>query len=163
MQSNNPKSNPESQLKRLGIDLPPAPDAVSNYEPIVQTGNLLLTSGQLPWVDGNLKYAGQLGEGGERTDEDGYQACRLSALNAVAQLKKHLGDLNRVKQIVRVEGVLNVHPMSRWTGQPTALDGASDIINEIFGEKGRHSRMINSNSAMPLDCTSLIYVYAEVE
>lgn len=157
------KTNPEAQLLRLGIELPTAPDAVSNYEPIVQTGNIVMTSGQLPWVNGKLKYEGQLGKGGELTDEEGYQACRLSALNAVAQLKKHLGDLNRVKKIIRVEGVLNVNPTSRWTEQPKVLDGASDLINDIFGERGRHSRMINSNSAMPLDCASLIYIYAEVK
>ena len=163
MTNNHPLKTPEELLLSLGLELPIAAGAVSNYEPVVQTGNLLLTSGQLPWINGDLKYAGQLGQGGERSDEDGYQACRLSALNAIAQLKNHLGDLSKVKRIVRVEGVLNVHPLSRWTGQPKALDGASELINTIFGEKGRHSRMINSNSAMPLDCTSLIYIYAEVE
>ncbi|OMH36218.1 RidA family protein [Motiliproteus sp. MSK22-1] len=158
-----PVITPESRLTSLGFELPDAPDAVSNYAPLVQSGSIVYTSGQLPWIDGELKYGGQLGQGGERSDEDGYQACRLSALNAVAQLKKHLGELSRVKQIVRVEGVLNVKCDSRWTGQPKALDGASDLINAVFGEQGRHSRMVNSNSAMPLDCTSLIYIYAEVE
>ncbi|MCG9661266.1 RidA family protein [Vibrio mediterranei] len=154
---------PEERLHLLKIELPKAPKAVSNYEPIVQTGNLIMTSGQLPWIEGRLMYEGQLGHGGELTDEQGYSSCRLSALNAIAQLKEHLGDLNRVKRIVRIVGVLNVNPMSRWTEQPKVLDGASDIINDVFGERGRHSRMISSNSCMPLDCTSLIYLYAEVE
>jgi enamine deaminase RidA (YjgF/YER057c/UK114 family) len=155
------KITPETRLEDLGIDLPSAAKAVASYVPVQQTGNLVYTSGQLPWINGELKYSGQLG--GELTDEEGYQACRLSALNAISQLKRHLGDLSRVKKIVRLEGVLNVQSGSRWTGQPKVLDGASDLINIVFEEQGLHSRMIYSNSAMPLDCACLVSLIAEVD
>lgn len=155
------KITPEVRLENLGIDLPPAAAAVASYVPVQQTGNLVYTSGQLPWMGGELQFSGQLGS--ELSDEEGYQACRLSALNAIAQLKQHLGELSRVKKIVRLEGVLNVASDSRWTGQPKVLDGASDIINAVFAEQGLHSRMIYSNAAMPLDCTSLVCLIAEVE
>jgi len=154
---------PEKRLQELGFTLPSAAGSVSNYEPLAQTGNLIYTSGQLPWIDGDLKFVGQLGKGGELSDRDGYLACQLSTLNAIAQLKEYLKDLIRVKKIVRVEGVLNVRHDPRWTGQPKALDGASDLINQVFQEKGAHSRMVNSNSAMPLDCASLIYLIVEID
>ena len=152
---------PEDRLKIAGIDLPLPPKAVSNYAPWSKTGNLIYTSGQLPWISGELMFEGKLGS--SLTDEQGYQACRLSALNAIAQLKDAVGDLNKVTQIVRVEGVLNVAINSGWSGQPKALDGASDVINEVFAERGLHTRMVYSNHEMPLDCASLIWLIAEVE
>ncbi len=90
---------PEERLRALGIELPPAAAAVGDYAPTVTTGNLLMTSGQLPWIAGDLKFKGKIGK--ELNVEQGYQAFRLSALNAIAQLRAALGSLNRVKQIVR--------------------------------------------------------------
>ncbi len=90
---------PEERLRSLGIELPPAAPAVGAYAPSVITGNLLMTSGQLPWIAGDLKFKGKIGR--ELNVEQGYQAFRLSALNAIAQLKAALGSLDRVRQIVR--------------------------------------------------------------
>ena len=148
---------PEARLKTLGIVLPPAPPAVGDYAPTAMIGNLLMTSGQLPWIAGELKFKGKIGSDLDR--EQGYQAFRLSALNAVAQLKNTLGSLDRVKQIVRLEGTMGCAP--GFTEQPAVLNGASHVVNEIFGLRGRHTRMIYSNNEMPMDCATLVVLYAE--
>ena len=149
---------PDKRLHALGIILPPAAAAVGDYAPTAIIGNLLMTSGQLPWVAGDLKFKGKIGA--DLTVEQGYQAFRLSALNAVAQLSAALGSLDRVKQIVRLEGTLNCAP--GFTNQPSALDGASHVIDEIFGPRGRHTRMVYSNHEMPMDCATLVVLYAEI-
>lgn len=152
-------STPEKRLKAMGITLPPVPDAVGAYKPWVQVGSMIYTSGQLPWSDGDLKYVGKMGA--DLDVEQGYQAFRLSALNAIALLKSAVGDLSRIKRIVRVEG--SAHTTPDFTEQPTALNGASHLINEVFGDRGRHTRMIYSDPAMCLNCATLVVVWAEVE
>src|SRR5215470_4985965 len=99
---------PEQRLKKLGIELPPAAPAVGDYAPTAVAGSLLMTSGQLPWIAGDLKFKGKIGA--ELTPEQGYQAFRLSALNAIAQVKAALGSLDRVKQVVRLEGTMGCAP-----------------------------------------------------
>jgi len=149
---------PEQRLRALGIELPAAAAAVGDYAPAVITGNLLMTSGQLPWIAGDLKFKGKIGR--ELSIEQGYQAFRLSALNAIAQVRKALGSLDRVRQIVRLEGTLGCAP--GFTDQPSVLDGASHIVNQVFGPRGRHTRMVYSNNEMPMDCATLVVLYAEV-
>ena len=148
----------EERLHSLGIELPPAPPAVGAHAPTVITGNLLMTSGQLPWIAGDLKFKGKIG--GELNVEQGYQAFRLSALNAISQLKAALGSLDRVRRIVRLEGTLGCAP--GFTEQPSVIDGASDIVNQIFGPRGLHTRMVYSNNEMPMDCATLVVLFAEV-
>ena len=152
-------STVEERLAGLGLALPPAPGAVANYVPWAIVGSLLFTSGQLPWIDGDLKFRGKIGA--ELTAADGYAACRLAALNGIAQLKSALGDLGRVRRIVRIEGTLNAAP--GFTAIPAALNGASDLVNAAFAERGRHTRMIATNPVMPLDCACLIVLWAEIE
>lgn len=150
----------EQRLVELGIELPPAPGAVAAYEPWAIVGDMLYTSGQLPWRDGKtLQYKGRIGA--ELTPEQGYEACRLSTVNAIAQLKAALGDLERVRRIVRVEGSLNV---ASGTGQltPKVLNGASELINAVFGERGRHTRMIYTSPDLPLEAACLIVLWAEI-
>ncbi len=149
---------PEERLRALGIELPPPAPAVGDYAPTVTIGSLLMTSGQLPWIAGELKFKGKIGA--ELTVEQGYQAFRLSALNAIAQLKAALGSLDRVKQIVRLEGTMGCAP--GFTDQPSVLNGASHIVNQVFGPRGRHTRMVYSNNEMPMDCATLVVLYAEV-
>jgi enamine deaminase RidA (YjgF/YER057c/UK114 family) len=151
-------SSPEERLRALGIELPPAPPAVGDYAPAIVTGNLLMTSGQLPWIAGDLKFKGKIGA--ELSIEQGYQAFRLSALNAVSQIRKALGSLDRVRRIVRLEGTLGCAP--GFTEQPAVLNGASHVVNDIFGHLGLHSRMVYSNNEMPLDCATLVVLFAEV-
>jgi enamine deaminase RidA (YjgF/YER057c/UK114 family) len=149
----------EERLKSLGLELPPAAAGVAAYESWAIVNDMLYTSGQLPWVNGELRYKGKIGGG--LTADDGYRACQLSALNAIAQLKAALGSLDRVKRIVRIEGVLNVAP--GYTATPGVLNGASHLVNEVFGERGRHTRMIYTNPEMPLDCACLVVFWAEVD
>lgn len=150
---------PEMRLEALGLTLPKAPEAVANYVPWVISGNMLYTSGQLPWIDGNLVYKGKIGT--DLSSEQGYEACQLSTLNAISQLKSALGELSRVKRIVRLEGTLNV--ASGYTDHPKALNGASDLVVNVFGAIGAHTRMIYTNPEMPLDCASLVVLWAEID
>jgi enamine deaminase RidA (YjgF/YER057c/UK114 family) len=150
---------PEQRLKDLGIALPPAPGAAGDYLPYIITGNLLMTSGQLPWINGELKFKGKIGA--ELTLEQGYQAFRLSALNAIAQVRKALdGNLDRVNRIVRLEGTFGCAP--GFTDHPKVLNGASHIVNEVFGPRGLHTRMVQANNEMALDCATLVVLYAEI-
>jgi enamine deaminase RidA (YjgF/YER057c/UK114 family) len=150
---------PEQRLKDLGIELPPAPGVAGDYLPYIITGNLLMTSGQLPWINGALKFKGKIGA--ELTLEQGYQAFRLSALNAIAQVRKALdGNLDRVNRILRLEGTFGCAP--GFTDHPKVLNGASHIVNEVFGPRGLHTRMVQANPEMALDCATLVVLIAEI-
>jgi enamine deaminase RidA (YjgF/YER057c/UK114 family) len=156
----NPMPTAEQRLAELGLELPPPPGAVAAYEPWAIVGNMLYTSGQLPWRDGRtLLFKGRIGA--ELTVEQGVQACQLATLNCIAQLRSALGDLERVRRIVRVEGSLNV-AQGHAAGTPKVLNGASDLVNAVFGERGRHTRMIYTLSDMPLDTACLIVLWAEI-
>jgi enamine deaminase RidA (YjgF/YER057c/UK114 family) len=150
---------PEERLAELGIDLPEAPPAVGAYVPWARTGNLVVTSFQLPWRDGRLAYTGKLGA--DLAAEDGYQAARLCALNGIAQLKSATGELSRIRQIVRVEGHVGCDPA--FTDIPQVLNGASELVNEVFGDRGRHTRTALGHVVMPLDAAVMIGFWAEVE
>ncbi|MFT3671523.1 RidA family protein [Aestuariivirga sp.] len=150
---------PEERIKELGLVLPPPAAAVANYVPWAVTGNLVMTSGNLPWRDGKLAYVGRIGR--ELSGDEGYLSCQLSCLNAIAQLRDALGSLSKVKRVIRLEGTMWVD--ESFKEHPKCLNGASDLINTVFGERGRHTRMIYTNPVMPLDCTSLVVLYAEAE
>jgi len=113
----------------------------------------------LPWVGGELKFKGKIGS--DLTVEQGYKAFQLSALNGLSLLQSITGDLSQVKRIHRLEGTGGA--TSDFTDMPIALNGASHLINAVFGEKGQHSRMIYSNPSMPIDCATLLVLWAEVE
>ena len=151
--------SPEEKLADLEITLPEAPAAVANYVPWIQTGNLLMTSGQLPWLDGEIQYAGKCG--GDLSVEEGYEAARLCAINAIAQLKAAIGDLSRISKVVRLEG--NVHSAAGFQGQPQVLNGASDLIFAVFGERGRHTRTALGINEMPLNAAVQVSLFAEIE
>ncbi len=149
---------PEERLAELGITLPEPPAAVAAYVPWVRTGNLVMTSGQLPWRDGRMAYAGKLGA--DLSDEEGYQAARLAAINAIAQLKAAAGELSRIGRIVRVEGYVHCGPGYR--GHPQVLNGASDLLNAVFGDRGRHTRLALGIHEMPLNAAIQLSVWAEL-
>ena len=150
---------PEEKLADLEITLPEAPATVANYVPWIQTGNLLMTSGQLPWLDGKIQYAGKCGA--DLSVEEGYEAARLCAINAIAQLKAAVGDLSRISKVVRLEG--NVHSAAGFQGQPQVLNGASDLIFAVFGERGRHTRTALGINEMPLNAAVQLSLFAEIE
>ena len=152
-------SNVESQLRKLGIELPAAPAAVGAYVTVVRTGNLVVTSGQLPWQGDRLLCTGKLGT--DLTVEQGHAAARVAALNALAQLKAAAGDLDRVRRVVRLEGY--VHCGAGFRQHPQVFNGASELLNAVFGARGLHTRTALGIHEMPLDSPVQLIVWAEVE
>jgi enamine deaminase RidA (YjgF/YER057c/UK114 family) len=152
-------STVETALRKLGLELPPAPAAVGAYVTVIRTGNLVITSGQLPWKGDRLAYTGKLGV--ELTLEQGYDAAKIAGLNAIAQLKSVLGNLDKVRRILRLEGYVHCGPGFRQ--HPQVLNGASELLNAVFGEKGRHTRTAVGIHEMPLDSPVQLVVWAEVE
>lgn len=148
----------EQKLIDLGIELPEAPRPVGAYVTWQRTGNLVMTSGQLPWVEGVMQYPGRLGA--EVGMEEGYQAARLAGLNALAQLKQAAGSLDNIVKIVRLEGY--VHCTQEFRGHPRVLDGCSDLLVSVFGEAGLHTRIALGIYAMPLEACVQLVVWAEV-
>ncbi len=141
----------EERLKELGIELPPAPAAAANYVPYVQEGSLLFVAGQVPLgADGKLKYTGKVGA--DSDEQQGYQSARLCALNALAQVNAAAGSLERVKRVISVRGFVNCS--DSFTNQPEVINGASDLLVEIFGEKGRHARAAVGCNALPRNVTT---------
>jgi enamine deaminase RidA (YjgF/YER057c/UK114 family) len=152
-------TTPEARLRELGLDLPPVPEAVADYVTHTQIGPIIYTSGMLPWIAGELKFKGKMGA--ELSVEEGYQAFQLSALNGLSLLRWITGNLARIKRIHRLEGTGGTTP--DFFDMPIALNGASHLINTVFGDKGAHTRMIYSNPSMPLNCASLLVFWAEVD
>ncbi|MFN3659101.1 MAG: RidA family protein [Pseudolabrys sp.] len=136
----------EQKLASLGIVLPAPAAPVANYVPTVRSGNLLFVSGQICFgADGKLAAKGQLG--GAVSLEDGQKAARACAINLLAQAKAALGDLDRVARVVRLGGFINSAP--GYTDGPKVMNGASDLMVEVFGDKGRHARTTVGVSALP--------------
>lgn len=151
-------NSPEERLEQLGFELPPVPEAVADYVTHTQIGQIIYTSGMLPWIGGELKFKGKMGA--ELTLEQGYEAFQLSGLNGIALLRSITGDLSRIKRIHRLEGTGG--STADFADMPIALNGASHLYNTVFGEKGQHTRMIYSNPSMPIDCATLLVIWAEV-
>ena len=149
-----------ARLKELGIELPPAPAAVANYVPHVREGALIYVSGQVPrGADGKLQFIGKVGAG--LTEQQGYQAARLCALNGLAQLQSALGSLDAVRRIVRVAGFVNCAP--DFGNIPQVINGASDLIMQVFGEKGRHARIAIGAANLPAGVAAEVELLAAVE
>ena len=127
----------EARLATLGIALPEAPNPVANYVPSALSGNLLFISGQISKAGDGTITAGQLGGG--LTVAEGREAARLCALNILAQARAALGNLDRIKQIIRLNGFVNAAP--GFTEHPQVMNGASDLMVEVLGDKGRHTRV----------------------
>jgi len=150
----------DDKLSQLGIDIPTPVAPVANYVPFVRTGNLVSVSGQIPMQDGKLAFEGKVGEA--VSVEEACAAARLCALNIIAQLKAACGgDLNRVKRIVKLGGFVNC--TDGFGGQPQVINAASDLMVEIFGEAGRHSRSAVGTNALPLNVPVEIDALVEVE
>lgn len=138
----------ETKLKDLGIVPKQAPAPVANYVPSVRAGNLLMVSGQLCFDgDGKIVVKGQLGGG--VSIEDGQKAARACAVNLLAQVKAALGDLDRVSRVVRLGGFINSVP--GFIEGPKVMNGASDLMVAVFGDKGKHARTTVGVAALPAD------------
>lgn len=148
----------EAKLKELGISLPEPPKPVAAYVPFVRSGDLIFTSGQIAMEAGQLKYKGKVGA--ELTEEEGYQAARLCAINTLAVLKAAVGSLDKVAQIVKVVVFVNGAP--GFTGQPAVANGASELYQEVFGDAGRHARSAVGAGGLPLDTAVEVEVIARI-
>lgn len=149
----------QARLKELGIELPPPPKPVGAYVTVIRSGNLVVTSGQLPWKDGKLACTGKLGV--HLTTEQGYAAARIAGINALAQIHSVLGDLDKVRQVIRLEGYVHCGPGFR--DHPQVLNGCSELLVSVFGDKGKHTRTAVGIHEMPLDSPVQLIVWAEVE
>jgi enamine deaminase RidA (YjgF/YER057c/UK114 family) len=147
------------RLNQLGIVLPEPPKPVAAYIPAKQSGNMVFTAGQLPMVNGELISKGLLGQDVEI--ENAKNAAKICTLNALAAIKGLIGDLDRIKQIVRVVGYVASVPT--FTQQPAVVNGASELLLEIFGENGKHARSALGMSALPLNASVEIELTVEVE
>lgn len=147
------------RLAELGLTLPPAPKPAAAYVPAVRTGNLLFVSGQGPVRDGQAVYTGKVG--GERTEQEGYEAAKIAALNGLAVVAAEVGTLDRVVRIVKVTGFVNSAP--GFTRQPWVINGASELLQQIFGDKGLHARSAVAVNELPLNWTVEVELVVEVE
>lgn len=150
---------PEAKLEALGLTLPPVSAPIGSYVTCKRQGNLLYLSGAGPIVQGEVLYKGKVGA--EITPDVGYEAAKVSALNLIANLKAELGDLSKVKSIVKLLGL--VACADGFYGQPGVINGASDLLFEVFGEKGRHARSAIGVYSLPMNIPVEIEMIVEVE
>ncbi len=149
----------EARFAELGIRLPEAAAPAANYVPWTLSGNLVFVAGQITLLDGKLKYQGKVGE--KFTVEEGYAAARLCGLNIIAQVKAACGgDLDRVVRIVRLGGFVNAG--SDFHDHPKVINGASDLMVEVFGDKGHHARAAVGCSSLPLNVATEVEAIVEI-
>ncbi|BEP12886.1 RidA family protein [Acidothermaceae bacterium B102] len=152
-------TTPEERLAELGLTLPEVVPPVAAYVPTVRTGSLVFTSGQVPLKDGALAFTGKVGA--EVDPADAYLLARQCALNALAAVKAEVGDLGRVRQVVKVVGFVASAPT--FTGQPQVINGASELLVAVFGEAGRHARSAVGVAVLPLDAPVEVEIVVEVD
>lgn len=151
--------NIDKRLAELGIELPSAPSPAGNYVPCVQVDKLLYLSGAICLVNGEMTHTGKIG--GTRDISYGQEAARVCALNLLAMAKSHIGDLEKVSRVVQLNGFVN--GVSGFTESPAVINGASDLIVDIMGERGRHTRAAVAVIGLPKDTTVEIQAVFEVK
>ena len=152
-------SDPEQRLKELNIQLGPMKQPIANYVKAVQAGNLLFLSGHIPDEVVGKKTRGKVGS--QLSVEEGKEAARLTAISMLATIKAYVVDLNKVKRIVKVFGMVNADPS--FTQHPTVINGCSDLMVEVFGEKGKHARSSVGMGSLPLDVAVEIEMVVELQ
>lgn len=149
----------DARLAELGIELPGAAAPAANYVPVVQSGSMLFVSGQIPMENGELKFLGKIGQ--DVDVDHGVAAARLCGLNIIAQVKAACGgDLDRVVRVVKLGGFVN--STDDFTNQPEVINGASDLMVEVFGDKGRHARAAVSAVALPRNVSVEVEAVVEI-
>ena len=143
----------EEKLASLGISLPIPPEPAGSYVPVVVSGNLAFVAGQIPIEGKHVKFTGKVD-----SIETAQEAARLCTINALAHLKSSLGSLDRIKRVIKVTGFVNCDPS--FAHHPKVINGASDLLVNIFGEKGKHVRSAVGVSSLPLSSTCGVGVYS---
>ncbi len=151
--------NVEAKLKEMGIVLPAAVKPVANYVPSVRSGNLVFLSGHGPFNPDGTLITGKVGS--DLTLDQGNEAARRVTIGLLGSLKAEIGDLDKVKQVVKLLGMINC--TADFTDQPKVINGASDLIVEIFGDKGKHARSAVGMNALPMNIAVEIEMIVEVE
>ena len=151
-------STPQQRLTELGLTLPEVAKPVAAYVPAVRSGAFVYTSGQLPMVDGELAATGKVGA--EVDADRAKELAAVCALNALAAVKAEVGDLARVRRVVKVVGFVASAP--DFTGQPGVINGASDLLGQVFGDAGVHARSAVGVAVLPLDAPVEVEVIVEV-
>lgn len=152
-------SRVEARLSELGFTLPEVAKPVAAYLPAITTGNYVYTSGQLPLINGELTVVGKVGA--EVSAEEAAQQAQVCALNALAAIKSEIGNLDRIKRIVKVVGFVSSDPA--FTGQPVVINGASEFLGQALGEAGLHARSAVGVASLPLNAAVEVEVIAEFE
>lgn len=148
----------EARLKEMGVKLPQAVKPVANYVPAVRSGNLVFLSGHGPFDEDGSLITGKLGS--ELTTEQGYEAARRVAIGLLGSLKAEIGDLESVKRVVKLLGLVNC--TSDFTAQPKVINGASDFLVEVFGARGKHARSAVGTNALPMNIAVEIEMIVEI-
>jgi enamine deaminase RidA (YjgF/YER057c/UK114 family) len=149
----------ESKIKELGLEIPAIAKPVAAYVPAVRVGDYVYTSGQIPFVQGTLKYQGKVGQ--DLTAEDAYAAAKVCALNCLAAIKGVTGSLDAVEQIVKIGGFVN--SADGFTEQPKVINGASELMGSIFGKAGEHARAAVGVSELPLNAAVEVEMIVKVK
>ena len=150
---------PEEKLTAKGLVLPPPPAPIANYVRAVRSGSMVYVAGTGPDRDGAPLWRGKVGR--EYSVEQGYQAAQSCALNMLASLKEEIGELSKVKRIVKLLGMVNVEP--EFGDQPKVINGASDLLVELFGDKGKHARSAVGMGSLPMRIPVEIEMIVEVD
>ena len=146
----------EEKLKALGVTLPNPPTPAGSYVPAIKTGNLLFISGQIPMEDGKVIFTGKVTN---ENIETAKKSAKMCAINLLAQMKRELGSLDKVTKIVRISGFVNSDP--EFYQHPKIINAASDLFFEIFGHKGKHSRIAVGVACLPLNAMTEIDAIVE--
>ena len=149
----------ENKLAEMGIELPQDILVIANYQPYKISGNLLFISGQGPVMDGRVYYPGKVGR--DISQKEAYEAARITAINIMAVIKKAVGDLDQIDQLVSLKGYIN--SADDFFDQPAVLNGASDLLMEIFGEAGSHARCALSVGPLPMNTCIEIECIAQIK
>jgi enamine deaminase RidA (YjgF/YER057c/UK114 family) len=146
------------RLKELGYELPSVPNPAGSYVPATSAGSLLFTAGQLPLEDGQLRYTGKVGK--DVSVEEAKEASRLCTLNALAAVEVEAGSLENVRRVVKVTGY--VASAAGFNRQPEVINGASNLLGEVFGERGTHARSAVGVAELPLDAPVEVELIVEL-
>jgi enamine deaminase RidA (YjgF/YER057c/UK114 family) len=148
----------ESRLAELGLTLPEVVAPLASYVPAVLSGSYVYTAGQLPMIDGRLPVTGKVGA--EVTPEEARELARVCALNALAAVKSVTGDLDRIARVVKVVGFVASAP--DFTGQPGVVNGASELLGEVLGDRGVHARSAVGVAVLPIDAPVEVEIQVEL-
>jgi enamine deaminase RidA (YjgF/YER057c/UK114 family) len=152
-------ATPEERLAELGLEVPAVAKPVAAYVPALRSGSLVFTSGQLPTIDGKLPVTGKVGA--EVGAEEAKQLAERCALNALAAIKAEIGELSRIRRVVKVVGFVASAP--DFTGQPAVVNGASELLGKVFGEAGAHARSAVGVAVLPLDAPVEVELIVEID